>query len=90
MTVTTDKDVKTERIYEMSELREALAEIVMDMPDYPSGDDQSHALSLADRILALPEIAEALRLRNVVLASQMPDLPPERVGELIRGMSPPA
>ena len=44
------------------------------------------AYAAADRILAIPEIAEALKLRNAWLADQMPDLPQERVGELIRGL----
>lgn len=37
-------------------------------------------LKLADEILAIPEIA-------IALAAQMPDLPQERVGEIMRGLS---
>lgn len=39
-----------------------------------------------DRILDIPEIADALRIHRAWLASQMDDLPSERVGELIRGL----
>ena len=41
----------------------------------------------ADAILALPEIAEALMIHRAWQVDQMPDLSPERVGELIRGMN---
>jgi hypothetical protein len=75
---------------EMSELREKVAAIVSEADfDGDPWEVTCHRgafRDLADRILAIPEIAEALKLRNAWLADQMPDLPQERVGELIRGL----
>jgi hypothetical protein len=44
------------------------------------------AMDIAERILAHPDISKAFTIRNAWLADQMPDLPQERVGEIIRGM----
>lgn len=66
------------------ELREKIADEISDIDDYRARDE---ILDAADRILSLPEIKEALRYRNVILASHMPDLPPERVGEIMRDLA---
>ena len=42
---------------------------------------------IADRILALPGIAEALMIHRAWQVDQMPDLSPERVGEIMRYLS---
>ncbi len=46
--------------------------------------EQVDLVALVERILALPEIAEALLVRKAWLVDRMDDLPPERVGEIMR------
>jgi hypothetical protein len=46
-------------------------------------------LRMADRILAIPEIAEALRARNLLIASKLPHLPDKSVRRAIQGIDPP-
>lgn len=65
------------------ELRDEIAAIIW---DYDNTNLKS-AAETVDAILAIPEIREAMRYRNIVLASRMPDLPPDRVGELIRDLA---
>ncbi len=70
------------------ELREKVFEAMKSRLDR---DEDAGGLCNADRcaddILAIPEIADALIVHKVWLASQMLDLPPERVGEILRGLA---
>jgi hypothetical protein len=62
----------------MDELRDKITKIIRKM--VPSE-------KRAEAILDIPEIREALAYRNAVLASRLPDLPPDRVGEIIRNLA---
>lgn len=62
------------------ELRDRIADILEPHLKQPTWKNPIYrGLPLADEILRIPEIAKAL-------AAQMPDLPPERVGEIMREM----
>jgi hypothetical protein len=74
----------------MMELREKIQVAIADGLDGHHLSEwmvRSRRLKLADAILAIPEIRDALSYRNAVLASRLPDLPPDRVGYLIGNLA---